>query len=62
LITTQLSVMEHGSLRDLTWSPLPVRTRALHLNLMWHERYEDDPAHQWMRQRIADTVNSIVSP
>ena len=61
LITTQLSVMEHGSLKELAWSPLPVKTPPLHLNLLWHERYETDSAHQWMRQRIADTINSIVS-
>jgi DNA-binding transcriptional LysR family regulator len=62
LITTQLSVMEYGSLKELAWSPLPVKTESLHLHLLWHERYEDDPGHQWMRQRIVDTVDSIVGP
>ena len=62
LITTQLSVMEFGSLRELAWSPLPVKTRDLPLYLMWHERYEDDPAHQWLRQRIVDTVDAIIAP
>ena len=57
LLTTQLSVMEHGSLKELAWAPLPVKTEPLHLHLMWHERYEDDPAHQWLRQRIVDTAN-----
>ncbi|MEP4076309.1 LysR family transcriptional regulator [Haloferula sp.] len=59
LITTQLSVMEHGSLKDLTWAPLPVRTQSRPLFLLWHERYEEDPGHQWMRQRIKETVKSI---
>jgi len=62
LITTQLSVMEHGSLNGLAWSPLPVKTKSRPLFLLWHERYQDDPEHQWMRQRIMDTVKSIVSP
>lgn len=62
LVTTQISAMEHGSLRGLSWAPLPFDTRALQLNLLWHERYDSDPAHQWMRGRIADTVNAIVSP
>ena len=60
LITTQISAMEHGSLRDLAWSPLPVKTESLHLNLLWHERYDDAPSHQWLRQRIQRTVHSIV--
>ncbi|MGI9244639.1 MAG: LysR family transcriptional regulator [Verrucomicrobiales bacterium] len=62
LITTQLSVMEYGSLRELAWSPLPVKTRALPLYLLWHERYEEDPAHQWLRQRIVETVETIIDP
>jgi DNA-binding transcriptional LysR family regulator len=62
LITTQLRVMEYGSLSELAWSPLPVKTKLLSLNLLWHQRYDDDPAHQWIRKRIADTVDSIVSP
>ena len=59
LITTQLSVMEHGSLKELAWSPLPIKTEPLHLHLMWHEGYEDDPAHQWFRQRIVETVSLL---
>lgn len=59
LITTQLSVMEHGSLKELAWTPLPVKTDFLHLHLVWHERYDNEPSHQWMRQRIVDTVKSI---
>jgi len=59
LITTQLSVMEYGSLKELAWSPLPIKTKSLHLNLLWHERYDDDPSHQWLRHRIVDTVNCL---
>lgn len=61
LITTQLSVMEHGSLKELAWAPLPVKTEPLQLHLLWHERYEDDPAHQWLRQRVLETANQIVT-
>jgi DNA-binding transcriptional LysR family regulator len=61
LIATQPAVMERGCLRDLAWAPLPVETESLCLYLMWHERYDDDPGHQWMKQRIADTVESIVA-
>lgn len=61
LITTQLSVMEHGSLKGLAWSPLPVRTKSRPLFLLWHERYDNYPAHRWMRQRIKDTVKSVTS-
>ena len=59
-ITTQLAVMELGLLRDLNWAPLPFKTGTLDLFLIWHRRDNDDPAHQWFRQRIIGTVNSII--
>ena len=59
LITTQLSAMQYASLKGLAWAPLPVSTEPLQLSLLWHKRYEDDPAHQWLREQILDTVKSI---
>jgi len=60
LITTQLEVMSLGLLKDLDFAPLPLKTDPLSLYLVWHHRDEDDPAHQWFRQRIIETVNSII--
>jgi DNA-binding transcriptional LysR family regulator len=59
-ITSQLAVMELGLLKDLDWAPLPFKTGTLDLFLIWHRRDNDDPAHQWLRQRIIGTVNSII--
>lgn len=33
--------------------PLPVETPALHELLLWHERFETDPAHRWLRGLVA---------
>ena len=60
-ITTQLAAMKLGLLQDLDWAPLPFKTGTLDLFLIWHRRDNDDPAHQWLRQRIIGTVNSIIS-
>jgi DNA-binding transcriptional LysR family regulator len=59
-ITSQLAVMELGLLKDLDWAPLPFKTGTLDLFLIWHRRDNDDPAHQWFRQRIIGTVKSII--
>jgi len=59
-ITSQLAVMELGLLKDLDWAPLPFKTGTLDLFLVWHCRDNDDPAHQWFRQRIIGTVNSLI--
>ena len=59
-ITSQLAVMELGLLKDLDWAPLPFKTDTLNLFLIWHRRDNDDPAHQWFRQRVIGTANSII--
>ena len=61
LITTQLSLMSRGPLKNLDYAPLPIKTETLSLYLVWHQRYNDDPAHLWLRQRIIGTVNSIIT-
>ena len=58
-ITTQLGAMKLGLLKELDSAPLPFRMETLNLYLMWHRRENDDPAHQWLRQKIIETVNSI---
>jgi DNA-binding transcriptional LysR family regulator len=59
-ITTQLAVMKLGLLKELDSTPLPFKTDPLNLFLIWHRRENDDPAHQWLRQKIIETVNSIM--
>jgi len=60
LITTQLGMMQKGLLHELDSSPLPLKTDSLTLYLVWHQRDHDDPAHQWFRERIIATVDSIL--
>ena len=59
-ITTQLAAMKYGLLSELESAPLPFKTDMLNLYLMWHSRESDDPAHEWFRQKIVETVNSII--
>ena len=52
LITVQLGRMAETSLKDLSCSPLPFKTRKLHIYMAWHRRYKGDPAHAWLRELI----------
>ena len=61
LITTQLELMKHGPLKGLDSAPLPIKTQAISVYLAWHERDHNDPAHQWLRQRIIETVDTIIT-
>ena len=60
-ITIQLAAMKLGLLKELDTAPLPFKTKTLNLYLIWHRRENDDPAHHWLRQKIIDTANSIIS-
>jgi DNA-binding transcriptional LysR family regulator len=59
-ITTQFGAIKLGLLKDLDSAPLPFKTNTLNLYLVWHRRENDDAAHQWFRQKIIETVKSIV--
>ena len=58
-ITIQLAAMKLGLLKELDTAPLPFKTKPLNLFLIWHRRENDDPAHQWLREKIIGTVDSI---
>lgn len=60
-ITTQLAFMKLGLLKDLDSAPLPFKTETLDLFLIWHRREHEDPAHRWFRQKIIETVKTIVN-
>ena len=38
---------------NLNTYPVPIEIPPLRLTLLWHERFHADPAHQWLRERIA---------
>jgi DNA-binding transcriptional LysR family regulator len=61
LVTVQLEVMRKGLLKELDIAPLPLKTDPLGLFLAWNKRYEDDPAHKWLRQEIVKTTKSIIA-
>ncbi|MCX5588711.1 LysR family transcriptional regulator [Streptomyces erythrochromogenes] len=41
-------------------SPLPLPDIPLHL--LWHQRYDDDRAHTWLRETAAATVRALFAP
>ena len=60
-ITTQLELMKRGPLKDLDSAPLPIATQPISVYMVWHERDDKTSAHQWLRQKIKETVNLIIS-
>lgn len=61
LIAAMFDIMKHGVLKGLDSSPLPIKTPTFSLYMIWHQDDHNDPAHQWFRNRIIDTANSILT-
>ncbi|KYF81991.1 LysR family transcriptional regulator, partial [Sorangium cellulosum] len=44
---------------DLVTFPLPVTTPAITIAQAWHPRFDADPAHRWLRDRLRRVCRSI---
>lgn len=38
---------------------LPLQMPDVSLYLLWHQRYEDDRAHAWLRDLATDTIQAL---
>ena len=61
LITTQLSLMSNSLMSGIEFSPLPFKTKPVKLYMVWHQHDQGDPGHAWLRKRIINTFESIIS-
>lgn len=53
LISTDTALMKYGPLAALDWAPLPFDCQPVSIYMVWHQRFANDPAHRWLRGRIA---------
>ncbi|WP_329403272.1 LysR family transcriptional regulator [Streptomyces virginiae] len=42
--------------------PLPLQLPDVPLYLLWHQRYDDDRAHTWLRNLATETVQALFTP
>lgn len=42
--------------------PPPLQLRNVPLYLLWHQRYDDDRAHTWLRDLATETVQTLFAP
>lgn len=50
-----------GAQAALVERPLPLRLARIHVEMVWHLRHDDEPAHQWLRARLVDAAQPLVS-
>ncbi|MEV4923766.1 LysR family transcriptional regulator [Streptomyces roseoverticillatus] len=42
--------------------PLPLDLPEVPLHLLWHQRYDNDPAHAWLRETATRTLRTLFTP
>lgn len=47
---------------DLVARPLPLDVPGVPAVVSWHRRYDSDPAHRWLRDRVRDVLSEALHP
>jgi len=45
-----------GAEHRLVQKPIPLSVAPIHVEMMWHLRKDDDPAHRWLRERVLEAA------
>ncbi|HEX5657785.1 MAG TPA: LysR substrate-binding domain-containing protein, partial [Polyangiales bacterium] len=56
LVLTAPTVLAAISDAQVVAIPAPLALPNHSVNLLWHERFDNDPAHQWLRDQIAEVA------
>lgn len=51
-LSTAMDMMHLAAFSELTMAPLPFESESVTLFMVWHERYNTDPAHKWLREQV----------
>ena len=60
LLATAPSLLGGTALSMLASAPVPVECPPLPMYLLWHARYQADPAHAWLRGQLEQVVAQVL--
>ena len=61
LLVTAPQLLAHTSLAGLASAPVPVPCPNMPMFLIWHVRYQQDPAHRWLREQLEAVVGPALA-
>ena len=66
MLASMPSLLAEGLMRDFARVRIPLAGRArtiaeLPMFMVWHQRYQKDPAHQWIRSQLATVAAALAS-
>ncbi len=51
----------HTNVHRTVIKPLPFKIPVIEFSLAWHQQYDNDPGHQWLRQQILEIGSTMSS-
>lgn len=60
-VLPQHLIFSTGMVDQLIWKELPFDTPVVDVDMLWHEREERNPAHQWLRNNLMTFVKQTLS-
>ncbi|MBP6276413.1 MAG: LysR family transcriptional regulator [Limnohabitans sp.] len=61
-LATVPGLLQNHLMRDLASAPVPVPCPDMPMYMIWHQRHQQDPAHQWLRQQLEAVARPLVTP
>lgn len=59
LLATLPLLMRFTEMRDFASSPLPFQFSPGKMNMIWHQSYQEDEQHKWLRKEMLKVVESL---
>jgi len=60
-LTTLPSLLRHDLLKELQHCELPLPSAPLTVYMIWHARYQNDPAHIWLRHHLEAVTHDLLA-
>ena len=61
-LATVPGLLQNHLMRDLASAPVPVPCPEMPMYMIWHQRHQQDPAHQWLRQQLEAVARPLATP
>jgi DNA-binding transcriptional LysR family regulator len=59
MLATLPTLMRYTEMKDFAFAPLPFPFSAGKMNMIWHQSYQEDVQHKWLRKEMLKVVNTL---
>ena len=66
MLASMPSLLAAGVMRDFAQTRIPLTSRTntlaeLPMFMVWHQRYQQDPAHRWIRNQLEAAAATVAT-